>query len=221
MVSWIIALASPSPMAAPAHSHETSGTPSPSTGISANDTKPAVNNCTAVTRRLSTRLANMPIRMISAAIATAPARVATSPGLKLSEPASGPASRISPHRPLQQRHNRHVQRRDKGRLAAGDGAQAVRLQVVPQEQCAADGDARADLESGNAHHVLAEQQHRHQAGNGKSHANEEQRSAMLHGNMDNEERASPQHGDQHQGKLLARQGEYRFGLHGRLQASLI
>ena len=83
-------------MAAPAHSHENSGTPSPSTGISANDTKPAVNNCTAVTRRLATRLANMPIRMISAAIATAPARVATSPGLKLSEPASGPASRISP-----------------------------------------------------------------------------------------------------------------------------
>ncbi|CUJ40937.1 Uncharacterised protein [Achromobacter xylosoxidans] len=96
IVSWITALARPSPIAPPAHSHENSGTASPSAGISANDTSPAVSSCTAVTRRLSTELAKWPIRMISAAIAAAPASVASSPALKCSAPASGPASSTSP-----------------------------------------------------------------------------------------------------------------------------
>ncbi|MNT74619.1 hypothetical protein D3C72_2134530 [compost metagenome] len=67
----------------------------------------------------------------------------------------------------------------------------MRLQVVAQEQGAADGDACADFEPGDPHHVLAEQQHRHQPGNGEPHAYKEQRSAMLHGDMNDEERASP------------------------------
>ena len=61
-----------------------------------NDSTEAVASCTTVTRRISTWPANALIKMISAAMATAPIKVAISPALKSSEAPAGPVSSIRP-----------------------------------------------------------------------------------------------------------------------------
>src|SRR3954454_2168248 len=84
MVSWIRQLAAPSPSAVTSQIQENDGTLSPAMGISARESPPATSSWRTVTRPRSTVPAKMPMRMISAAIATVPISVTTSPALSVS-----------------------------------------------------------------------------------------------------------------------------------------
>ena len=52
----------------------------------------------------------------------------------------------SQHQPLQQRYERHIQRGDKGRLAAGNGLQADGLQAIAEHDRHTDEDPGLELE---------------------------------------------------------------------------
>ncbi len=91
-----MALKIPSPSATIINPGDIDGTDSPAGTIAINATSDAVASCTTVTRLTSTLPAQALIRMISAAIATAPIRVMISPGPITSRLSPGPASRISP-----------------------------------------------------------------------------------------------------------------------------
>ncbi len=86
---WISALAMPSPQAAQTTSQENSGTRSPATGIRPKLNAEATATCTSVMRRAFTLGAARPMRMISAAMASAPKAVSISP---LPAPAANPAA---------------------------------------------------------------------------------------------------------------------------------
>ncbi|SAT84903.1 Uncharacterised protein [Klebsiella pneumoniae] len=92
----MIALKIPSPSATPSRAGVNDGTDSPAGFMAAKATSDAVASCTTVTRRTSTFPAQALIRIISAAIATALARVIISPTPSASRLFSGPASRIKP-----------------------------------------------------------------------------------------------------------------------------
>ena len=96
MVTWIMALKIPSPSATTISPVDIGGTDSPAGTIVANATSDAVASCTTVTRLTSTFPAQALIRIISAAMATAPTRVMISPGPSASRLFSGPANKIRP-----------------------------------------------------------------------------------------------------------------------------
>jgi hypothetical protein len=91
-----MALKMPSPSATPSSPGDIAGIASPAGTIAANATSDAVASCTTVTRRTSTFPAQALIKIISAAIASALARVIASPTPSASRLFSGPASRIRP-----------------------------------------------------------------------------------------------------------------------------
>ncbi|MCY1422696.1 hypothetical protein D9M71_383880 [compost metagenome] len=116
------------------------------------------------------------------------------------------------HQPLQQGHERHVQGRDKSRLAAGDGLQAHGLQAIAEHDRSADEDPGLEFGQGQPRQRLERHQADEQGRGGEAQANEKHRAADGHDIVHQQEGAAPQHGDDHQHQFGFAQTDIQRGV---------